>query len=1111
MIFFLHQPGVIKKRRLFQLLLMMKLTLILLLLFNLQAFSKVYSQSKISLKMKSISISELLNQLEEQSDYRFVFNQSAMLKNSKIDVSAINQPIMKVLDKALSGTGITYTLLENKLVVINNPEQQQTLTGTVTDENGEPLPGVSVRVQGANRGAVTDSNGRYQLTVSNGETLIFSYIGYETIEVPVGDQSSLTTALTLAAEGLDEVVVVGYGTQKKVNLTGSVATIKQEDISRQPVGQASQALQGLSAGLTVTTNSGQPGRDQGQLRIRGIGTLNDSSPLVLIDGVRYDNSISLNDLDANDIESVSVLKDAAAASIYGVRAANGVILVTTKRGSSDKPTINYNNYFGWQEAIRTPDFVGAQDYMRLTNLMYTNFDGAPMYSQERIDAYDDPNRDPIQYPDNNWYQDVLSGSGFQQQHSLSLAGGSEKTKYRFSGNYFDQEGLVKNMDFNRLTLRLNTDFKISDKLDFNADLSARIANRHEPQAPNGDSPWFQFGQAFLVTPIQSSKDENGNWRALRGENNMLRLQEEGGLYSLKDQLYTSNLRLNYRPVEGLTLSAIASNNMQTMYNSQHTRQFTYENMDAPIGRNEIRKIYTGYSNQNYQGLVDYEKTFDKHYFKVLGGTSYLDQRTDNLSGMRINLPNSELSQINAGGADGQIAEGMADQYTLLSYFGRINYVFNDKYLFEANIRHDGSSRFSDGQKWGWFPSASAGWRISQENFMQDVNFVQDLKLRASYGVLGNDALGDGVLGEFIDGNYPYQSNYFLNNYPIGGSLYQTAGLRNAFNTGLTWETTNVANFGVDFTLLKKLSVSFDYFDKRTKDILFNIDIPAIVGLAPTVQNIVSAKNQGWELALNYQDQVGEDFRYNVGLNLSDVRNTVTDMGGADYVSVNNNSVGIGNFVGRPIDSFYGYLVDGIFQSADQVAQHAIISQSVASGDLIYRDLNGDGVFDNTNDFTYIGSNIPRYNYGINLGARYKNFDFNAFLQGVAKVDVNTLNLERARDSYDGNIRSNWLDSWTPEHPDAAFPRLINSSINYQPSSFWIRSGAYLRLKNVSLGYNLPKQLLERSFITNLRIFATGQNLLTFSSLPKDIDPEAPNDNRYYPQVRTITFGLNANF
>jgi len=1100
MIFFLHRYGVPKRNWFIQLCMIMKSTLILLLLFNVQAFSKVYSQNKISLDLKAVGINELVNQIESKSDFRFVFNQNEKLNNKLIDISVRNESVFKILDKALLNTGLSYRVLENNLIVLKPINQQKTITGTVNDESGQPLPGVSIRVKGANRGTATDVNGHYQLEADDQDVFIFSYIGYETIEVPVAGQNTLTTVLKLAAEGLDEVVVVGYGTQKKVNLTGSVASVKSEDLARQPVGQASQALQGLSPGLTVKTSSGQPGRDQGSLNIRGVGTINDSSPLILVDGIRYDNSISLNDIDADDIESISVLKDAAAASIYGVRAANGVILVTTKRGASGKPQISYGNYFGWQDAIRIPDFVGAQQFMQLVNQLNANVGNDPVYDQTRIDAYNDPNRDPIAYPDNYWYRDILTGSGFQQKHSLSLAGGSEKTKYRFSTNYFDQDGLIQNMDFNRLTIRLNTDFKISEKLNFNADISGRLSNTEEPQGTAG-SAWFQFGQAIKINPLESAKDENGNWRALRGENNVLRLQQEGGIFGNNDRLFTSNFRLNYLPVEGLTLSAIASNNFQNQYISQHTKQFSYVNLSSPIGRNEITKTNIGYTNQNYQGLADYHKTLEDHDFKILAGASYLAQKTDSLSGTRVNIPNGDLSEINAGASEGQLVYGTAREYTLISFFGRLNYAFKDKYLLEANIRRDGSSRFSDGRRWGWFPSASVGWRISEESFMENLRFIQDLKLRASYGQLGNDAIGD----------YPYQSNYILDNYPFGNSLTQTAGLRYYPNSELTWETTNIANFGLDFTLAKKLNITFDYFDKRTNDILYALPIPKTVGLDASYQNAISVKNTGWELALNYTDEIGDDFKFNVGLNLSDVKNEITDFKGADYSQTDGNGLNRGNYTGRPIDAFYGYLVDGIYQTAQQVASSTTISGQVGPGDLIYRDINGDGVFDNVNDFSYLGSDIPRYNYGITLGASFKNFDFNAFFQGVAKVDINTLNLERAPINQDGNFRTAWLNAWTTENNTASYPRLTPYQTNYQPSAFWVRSGAYLRLKNIQLGYKLPKSILQKTFIENVRLFASAQNVFTITSLPKDIDPESPNDNRYYPQVRTITFGLNANF
>lgn len=1100
MIFLKHLKGANRKHEHRKKSVTNQLIVLFMMFLHLQSYAEAHGQYKITLQRKSISIAEFLHVLESQTNYRFVFNQQVLANKGNVNVNAKDESVTSLLHKVLSSKGISFTEKESNLIVIHSSAVQKQVSGEVKDPEGLPLVGVSVRVKGTERGTSTDQNGRYTIQVADGEVLIFSYIGFQETEVTYSGQASIQTTLEVAAEGLDEVVVVGYGTQRKVNLTGSVSTVKAEDLERQVVGQSTQALQGLSAGLTVTTNSGQPGRDQGTLNIRGVGTLNTSSPLILVDGVRYDNSISLNDIDANDIASISVLKDAAAASIYGVRAANGVILVTTKRGAQGGTQVNYNNYFGWQDAIRTPDYVGAQDFMRLINQLNVNVGNAAVYNKDRIDAYNDPNRDPVKYPDNYWFGDILTGSGFQQKHSLSLAGGNEKNKYRFSANYFDQAGLISNMDFNRLTVRLNTDFKISEKLNFNADISGRLSGSDEPQSTVG-SAWFQFGQASKINPLESAKDEFGNWRALRGENNVLRLQQEGGLFSNNDRLFTTNFRLNYLPVEGLTLSAVASNNFQNQYITNHTKRFMYVNASSPIGRDQISKNAIGYTNQNYQGLAEYTKVVDDHDFKLLAGASYLGQRTDNLLGSRFDMPDNNMTEIDAGSEASQLVSGTAREYNLVSFFGRLNYAYKGKYLLEANIRRDGSSRFSKGQRWGWFPSASIGWRVSEESFMQDVTFVQDLKIRGSYGRLGNDAIGD----------YPYQSNYILRSYPFGGILNPSTGLQIYPNSGLTWETTDIANIGLDFTLFQRLNVTFDVFDKQTNDILLQLPIPDAVGLEASYQNAASVRNRGWELALNYNHIVSDDLRFNVAVNLSDVRNKILDLKGTDFNTTDNNGLNIGNYVGRPIGAYYGYIVDGIYQNAEQVASSTTLSDQVGPGDLIYRDINNDGVFDNTNDFTYLGSNIPRLNYGLTLGANYKGFDFNAFFQGVAKVDINTLNLERAPINQDGNFRSAWLDSWTPENMNAELPRLTPYQTNYQPSAFWVKSGAYVRLKNITLGYKLPKSVLANSFINNIRIFAGGQNLFTITSLPKDLDPESPNDNRYYPQVRTFSFGINANF
>lgn len=1027
-------------------------------------------------------------------------------KGAKDKKALFKKPVFKNMLFAMAAIGsmpayATAALPEAGTVITRPFAKQQTVKGRVLSDTGSPLAGVGVVVVGSNTGTATDRNGEFSLSLSPGDMIAFNYIGYEEERVTYsGGTEALSITMRPAAEGLDEVVVVGYGTQKKVNLTGSVATIKAEDMERQPVGQASQALQGLSAGLTVTTSSGQPGKDQGTLNIRGVGTLNDNSPLILIDGVRYDNSLSLNDIDAADIENISVLKDAAAASIYGVRAANGVILVTTKRGATGKAQVNYGNYFGWQEAMRTPDFVGAQDFMRLVNQMHLNMGGAAHYTQDKINAYDDPNRDPIAYPDNYWYGDILSGSGFQQKHSVAIAGGTDKNRYRFSANYFDQDGLIQKMGFDRLTVRLNTDFKINDKLDFSADVSGRLSTTTEPQGAEGSS-WFQFGQAVKINPLESAKDEFGNWRVLRGENNVLRLQEEGGISASNDRLFSSNFRLNYRPVEGLELSAIASNNFQNEYLSNHIKEFNYVNPERKIGRSQITKTNIGYTNQNYQGLASYQRLFGEHDLKVLGGVSYLGQKTQSLEGTRFDLPNDDLEEINAGAETGQLAKGTANEYALVSFFGRVNYAFRGKYLLEANIRHDGSSRFSESGRWGWFPSASVGWRLSEEAFMQDVAFVQDLKLRASYGRLGNDAIG----------NYPYQSNYVLKSYPFGSALSPTAGLEIYPNSGLTWETTDIANVGIDATVWRKLNVTFDLFNKKTNGILLKLPIPDAVGLEASFQNAAIVKNTGWELALNYKDVIGEEFRFNVGVNVSDVINKIVDLKGTDYNSTDGNGVNRGNYVGRPIGAFYGYNVLGLYKTDKQLSSLPTLSNQVGLGDLIYQDQNGDGKFDDRNDFIYLGSDIPRFTYGVNLGANYKGFDLSAFFQGVGKVDVNTLNLERAPIYLDGNYRTQWLNAWTPENSSSDYPRLNSSAINYQPSQFWVQSASYLRMKNLQFGYKLPKHVTENSFLSSVRIFASAQNLLTWTSLPKDLDPESPSDNRYYPQVKTYTFGVNVNF
>jgi len=984
--------------------------------------------------------------------------------------------------------------------------------GRVTDENGEGLPGVTVLVKGTTNGTTTDVKGAYTLNAPDGSaTLTFSSIGYASVEMAIGNRQTIDVKMVPDVKSLSEVVVVGYGVQKKINVTGSVSAIESKDIVQKPVGQLSTALQGVAPGVTITQRSGQPGADAGAINIRGIGTLNNNAPLVLVDGIQF----NINDVDPNDVESISVLKDAAAASIYGVRAANGVILITTKRGLSDQLKVSYSNYFGWQKPTRLPNYVGAQQYMQLVNLLNTNSGGGSIFTNDAINQYNNPNRNTDLYPDNYWIGDILTGSGFQQEHSVAVAGGNKRNRYRFSTNYFDQNGLVKRTDFQRLTLRLNTDITLTDKLTFSADISTRLSDRNEPQSGTGtlsDGMWFQFGQAAVTNPLQVIRYSDGIWGKGR-DGNPIRLQEEGGTYTYKNNLMSGNFRLNYEILKGLSLSGIASVNYSAGFDSYRNKRLAYTDFTTKQvyfsqGLNELTKRYTGNWFRNFQGLAEYKKAIGSHSFNVLGGISTLGENNDQLTGYRRDI-NGDLSQIDAGAVEGQRANGTAYAYNILSFFGRVNYSYKDKYLLEANIRRDGTSRFAENKRWGTFPSFSAGWRISAEEFMQSVKAFQDLKLRASWGRLGNHELASA--SNTIRSNYPYQSLINLGSsysYPFGGTINPGAALTAYPNTNLGWETSDMADIGLDATVLKgKLSFTFDYYVKNTNDVLLQLPIPSSVGLSAPYQNAGSIRNRGWEFSVNYRDRLKKDFTYGIGFNISDVHNEITNLQNADYITQDNDNRVRAYQVGQPIGAFFGYQAEGIFKTADEVAAHATQPGNVAPGDLKFKDQNGDGVI-NASDRVVLGSDIPRYTYGINLNAGFKNFDLSAFFQGVAKVDINTIVMKKAPTSPDGNFRQIHLDSWTPDNPDAKFPRLSTYNYNYVSSSYWIESGAYLRLKTVQLGYTVPSTLIKRIGLSRGRVFVGGQNLLTFSKLQKDIDPESPNESRYYPQVKIYTFGFN---
>jgi len=1087
----------------------MRFSAFLLLTTALNVSAIGFSQvEKVTVKLANASMKEFFRVLEGQTQYKFLYRDD-ILENANVNMSLEDASLRDVLNLALEKNNFAYKILANNLIVVAPKERlmQISVTGTVTDATtGEPLPGVNIVIKGTGTGTISDLNGNFTLQVNDkDDILVFSFVGYKTLEVPLGGRTSLSIQMEPEVMKLDEIVVVGYGTQQKVNLTGAVSVVRSEDISQKPVTQLSSALQGMSSGVTIVQGTGQPGVDQGTIRVRGIGTVNNADPLVVIDGFEVDLT-TFNNLNPHDIESISILKDAAASSIYGVRAANGVILITTKRGSAAKTRVSYSNYFGWQNPTQLPDYVSAQSYMKLVNLAQINSGGTAIFTDETIAAYSNSSRNRDLYPDVNWMKEIMQGNGFQQEHNIAITGGNEKGVYHFSTNYFEQNGLIRKTDFNRISMRLNADIEVSKKLTLSANVSGSFSDRTEPQ----EGMWFQFQQASVANPTLPVKYSDGTWGICRGDGNPVRLQEEGGLYEYKNRQALANVKLIYKLNDALSFTGAASTNYMSLFNSNHDIQLEYTDFftgsSTRKGTNDVQKEIYDILSTNFQALGDYKKDFDKHAIHLLAGISRQEYSSDWLRGYRRDGSTNILNSIDAGDASTQVARGNSTSYGLLSYFGRINYSFDNRYLFEFNLRRDGSSRFAEKNRWGTFPSFAAAWRISKEAFLSDVDFLNELKIRASWGALGNhDALSN---------NYPYMALFDLNqNYSLGQNLVPGARVTTAVNSDISWEKTVVTNFGMDATLLgQKLDFSFDYYIKNTEDIIFQLPIPPSVGLSAPQQNAGTVRNTGWEINAGYRTTVGENLKISARLNFSDVINEVVDWKDLKSIEETSDHVARISQEGSPLWAFYGYICDGIFQSAQEVTDHAFQSGTTAPGDLKYRNVNSTDNSINGDDRVVIGSSIPRYTYGLNLSANYKNLDFSIFFQGVGKVDVMTVQTNKAPISQDGNFKSFWLDSWTSENTDAAWPRLSRYSNNYLSSSFWIKSGAYLRVKNIQLGYTLPATWTSKVGISRSRIFIGGQNLFTICGLNKySIDPENPQDTRYYPQVKLVNFGINVDF
>ncbi len=988
-------------------------------------------------------------------------------------------------------------------------ERVPSVTGLVRNASGTPLPFVTINALASDKishQTTSDTLGKFkfdQLPAGN-LTVEVSSVGYTSqtltgYKIVNGQTISMLVDMQPAPGSLEEVVVVGYGNQKKVNLTGSISTVAGVELANKPVGQTSTALQGIVPGLTIMQRTGQPGFDGGVIRIRGIGTLGDPNPLIILDGVESD----INNIEPNDIESITVLKDASSAAIYGARAANGVILITTKRGNKRGVAVNYNSYVGIQSPTSLPDVVNALDHMELTNEASVNVGNSPIFSPQVVADYKaNAAGNPDKYPDTDWQDLTLKKNAMMQSHYIGINAGGERVKMMGSFSYLDQDGIMPNVNFKRYNVRFNTDIQLNRQFSGTLDLSLRRTDIKQP--PSGAPYIFQFLRSNNAT--NQAILSNGLYGEGNNGENPLARAAIGGLYHEQNLMALLNLSVKYKPANFFW----AEVNYAPRYSDPRVKIFSHiiqmyksdfsKGLAIP-GINSLSEQFSRSWYNNLRATVNFDKEVaPNHRLTVLAGVQQEDQSDSYISAYRQVFTFPDYQVINSGNQLNQSNAGSATSWALRSAFGRLNYNYKEKYLFEANARYDGSSRFAAGNKYAFFPSVSAGWRISKEAFMDNPSSaIKDLKLRGSWGQLGNQNIG----------LYPYVSSVSVgsSNYPFDKTVFGGAAISNMANKDIQWETSTVSNIGLDLNLWSKLTITADYYYRKTTGILLQLPIPGMLGLSAPYQNAGVVENRGWDVSVNYRNRAGA-FTYGVTLALSDVKNKILDMRGSRTTGL------LVNFEGSPIGAIYGYEAIGYFTDASDVSENATQFGKVAAGDIKYKDLNGDKVI-NSSDQKTIGSTIPRYSYSAHVDLGYKGFDFSLFLQGVGKADGYMGGRGIMPFWQGGTALEIHKDRWTPTHKDAAFPRLAYSEINnIQNSSFWVKNAAYMRVKNIQLGYSFKNVGFKK--IQQVRLFVSAQNLITFDKYWDGYDVEAPVTTEYgsagwYPQMKVITAGLNINF
>lgn len=1006
--------------------------------------------------------------------------------------------------------------------------QSKLLDGTVTDATGSPLEGVSVTVKNSQTGVTTDKNGKYSITVNIGDVLIFSSTGYVTQEETVDARTSINIVLPTNATSLENVVVIGYGSQKKVNLSGAVAVVNGKDLINRPVPNATGALQGVLPGVTVIRSSGKPGAEGYGIRVRGFTSANNASALVLVDGIEQD----INLIDPNDIESISVLKDASASAIYGARAAAGVILVTTKQGVAGKTRVNFNSYYGINITARQPERLNSWDEQVLIDEARFNATGAREFNAEQMEWLRNPNFSSRPNPtadrweyfgNNNWIKEGMDKINHQQNHSLSIGGGEQKINYLLSGSYYKRDGVLRfgPDDNKRYNIKLNVNSEL------NRYLSLKVTAGYIGSFTRENS----YGTEQIINRLYRSRarqslyvpvdDVTGNVYNGDLQVNAVDIQKNAGMETRDYETFTGKMNFQVKNViKGLTLDVIAWRN-QNSYNMENQAKTLYwygrstNTVRFSINTPNVLTLIKNKAYQNnMQSFLTYNFKLGDHAFTLLQGGSYEEYRKDEVQATGQSMPSNEFFSLNFADPLTKTSRDVVQAWALGSAFGRFNYNYKGRYLFEASYRYDGSSRLVPTNRWRFYPSFSTGWRIDQENFMKNVYFINTLKLRASWGKLGNsDALGYYDYIPMLTSGLSTTNNVVFNN-ARAQYVYQSI----QSSPDLTWETVTQSNIGIDVGVLRnRLTITADYYDKVVTDLLAIPNLPNIIGVTPGYINSGKLRSWGTELDVKWRDMIGK-LEYRLGFNISDNQNKLVEYD-------DRNSIGTGGVVqyleGFPMNSVWGYRTDGFFQSqAEADAYKSKVSYpffaNPQAGDMKYLDLNGDGRIDagggtpeNPGDLVFLGTTNARYTYGFDVGVTWKGIDFLVFFQGAAErkflINEGTLSPLLGTADVPWSIH---MDRWTPENPNAFFPRMYQTSAhNYRPSDRWAQNGNYIRLKNIQIGYTLPK--LNKN-IREIKVYVSGQDLWESTKVLSVFDPEVGNNvgATTYPFYRTVAFGLN---